>query len=97
MGPMAGSPREKSKVETVAVVEVGENWLWPPSRRSKVMVEPEGMVWMGGRALFHFWWMWEWNFWVACGMLGLVEVGGGGEEVILILEVMGRMRGGCGV
>ncbi len=57
-GPVAGSPRAKSNVAIEEAVDVGVIWLWPPSRRGRVMVPPGESVWMGFTERFHFRWMW---------------------------------------
>jgi len=81
MGPWAGSARLKSKVGMEEVVEVAVIWLWPPSRREKVRVVPDGTVAMGGRELSHFRCRWVLLMWIVWDILGEMVGRGGGLRV----------------
>ncbi len=66
-GPMAGSAMEKLKSAREETVDEAVSWLFPPSTRSKVRVEPESTLRTGLRELSHLRWeedLETWKEWV---------------------------------
>lgn len=88
MGPKTGFESEKSKFAMALAVESACNWPPPPSRRSKLMVVPEGTVWTGLMALLKWECLCARVTWNSCISLGDTERRRSDEVVTLKLAIV---------